>query len=415
MSIFYIIGTRFYFFAIRIASLFNSKASLLINGQRNWRKNLKSKIDPNSKYIWVHCASLGEFEQGRPLIEKFKSDPKTKDFKIILSFFSPSGYEVRKNYPQADIVCYLPFDKKKNAREFLNLINPEFAIFVKYEFWYFYLRELKKQGKSAYIISSIFREKQIFFRSYGKFYLNTLKSFKHIFVQDENSANLLNANGINNVDICGDTRTDRVLQIAKEEYRNEILEQFTKDKTTIVCGSTWPEDEKIIADLIKESDDTSRFIIAPHEIDEKHLQSIETLINFNIVRYSAISNKLPETTKVIIIDSIGLLSKLYRYGDFAYIGGGFGKGIHNILEAAVYNIPIFFGPTHKKFKEAVDLVNLGSAFSINSHSEINSIINTSKLDHNFVVKLQFSTNDYINKSSGSTHYIFNKMQNIGEF
>ena len=415
MLLFYIIGTRFYFFAIRIAALFSSKPALLIDGQKRWKEKLQSKIDPNSKYIWIHCASLGEFEQGRPLIEKFKSDPSTKEYKIILSFFSPSGYEVRKNYEQADIVCYLPFDKRKNAKEFISIVSPKFAVFVKYEFWHFYLKELTNQKIPSYIISAIFRKNQIFFKPYGGFFLKTLKSFKHIFVQDKNSGSLLKSEGISNVEICGDTRADRVLQIANEDYQNSILEDFSKDKNTIICGSTWPEDERLITEFINSSNDDFRFIIAPHEIDEKHLKSIEIQCKHRCIRYSNISDSVDSSTKLVIIDSIGLLSKLYRYGILAYIGGGFGKGIHNILEAAVYNIPVVFGPNHKKFKEAVDLIDLGSAFTINSQIELSNMILKTINNDDFAVNIRFMTNKHINQSSGSTQLIFNKMHYIGEF
>jgi 3-deoxy-D-manno-octulosonic-acid transferase len=415
MRLLYLIATRTYFFAIRIAALFNNKASLLIKGQKDWKNTLSTKIDSQSTYIWIHCASLGEFEQGRPLIEKFKSDPKTKKHKIVLSFFSPSGYEIRKDYQYADIVCYLPFDKKKNAKDFISIINPKFAVFVKYEFWYFYLKELENKNISAYIISTIFRKNQIFFKSYGKFYLNILKRFKHIFVQDQDSETLLSDKQIVNVDICGDTRTDRVIQIASENYNNKTFELFTKDKKTLICGSTWPEDEEKISELINESDDIFRVIIAPHEITEKHLKSLESLIIPRTVRFSSINGDLPKDTKVIIIDSIGLLSKLYRYGTIAYIGGGFGKGIHNILEAAVYNIPVIFGPNYKKFKEAVDLVNLKAAFSIKSKPDLIHITNKLLKDPSSVVEIRSLTKAHINQSAGSTQYIFNKMHNIGEF
>jgi len=415
MLLIYTIATRLYFFAIRLASIFNVKASQIIKGQKNWRQELSSKIKPDSKYILIHCASLGEFEQGRPLIEKLKKDPLTKDFKIVLSFFSPSCYEIRKNYSFADVVCYLPFDKSKNAKDFLNIINPEFAVFVKYEFWYFYLQEFKKQNIPAYSISAIFRETQIFFKPYGKFYLSALKSFKHIFVQDENSGKILLKKNITNFDICGDTRTDRVIQIAKENYQNNIFDEFSKGKNTLVCGSTWPEDEAIIAELINKSNDDYRFIIAPHELDEKHLENIEKAISCGIIRYSKIKEVLPKDVKVIIIDSICLLSKLYRYGKFSYVGGGFGTGIHNILEAVVYKIPVVFGPNYKKFKEACDLVNLGVAFSINSQFELENIIFNTLCDPKKAVEIDNLAKAYISQSSGSTQLIFDKLHYIGQF
>lgn len=415
MLLFYSITTKLYFFAIRVASLFNKKASLLVRGQKNWRQNLSAQIKDGTSYIWFHCASLGEFEQGRPLIEKFKNDPLTKDIKIVLSFFSPSGYEIRKNYKSADIVCYLPFDKSRNAKDFIKIINPRFAIFVKYEFWHYYLQELKNQNIPTYSISAIFRKNQIFFRPYGKFYLNTLKSFKHIFVQDKNSGQLLTKHNINNYDICGDTRTDRVIQIAQEKYYNEILEDFSNNKKTMVCGSTWPEDEAIITQLINKSNKDYRFIIAPHEIDTKHIENIEKSLKVNSIRYSQIKETLPNDLKVIIIDSIGLLSKLYRYGNFSYVGGGFGKGIHNILEAVVYKIPVIFGPNYKKFKEAQDLVNLGVAFSIKNLLELENITFKTLNAPRKAVEINNLAKDYIMQSSGSTQLIFDKLHYIGEF
>ncbi len=415
MLLIYIIGTRLYFLAIRIASAFNLKAKLLIKGQKKWKSNLKDLIIPNENYIWIHCASLGEFEQGRPLIEKLKSEPLTQTYKIILTFFSPSGYEVRRNYDHADIVFYLPFDKRKNAQEFLNIVNPLFAIFVKYEFWYFYLSALKSKNISSYLISAIFRDKQIFFKSYGKFFLKSIKSFTHIFVQDQNSLRLLDTKKITNCDVCGDTRTDRVLEIAKEDYKNDILKKFTKNKNTIVCGSTWPEDEKLISKFVNNSNDTYRFIIAPHEIDDKHITLIEKQLSCNYIRYSEITSEISGEVKLIIIDSIGLLSKLYRFGQIAYIGGGFGKGIHNILEAAVYKIPIIFGPNYKKFKEANDLIKIESAFCVKTTAALICIINRLVSDFDMVVEIRKAINGYINQSSGSTQYIFNKLHNIGEF
>jgi len=401
--------------AIRIASLFNSKAAKMIHGRKDWRTKLKQQIEPNQKYIWFHCASLGEFEQGRPLIEKYKSDNDYKDYKIVLSFFSPSGYDIRKDYEYADIVCYLPFDTKSNAKNLISIINPEFAFFVKYEFWYHTLKQLYNKDIPVFLISAIFRKNQIFFKRAGKAYHKCLYFFAHIFVQDENSKTILAKTGITKVSVCGDTRIDRVVQIASEEYHNEILEKFTLGGKNIVCGSTWPEDEEIISELINESDDNFRVIIAPHEITEKHLKSLESLIIPRAVRFSSINGDLPKDTKVIIIDSIGLLSKLYRYGTIAYIGGGFGKGIHNILEAAVYNIPVIFGPNYEKFKEAVDLINLKAAFSIKSKPDLIHITNELLKDPSRVVEIRNLTKAHINQSAGSTQYIFNKMHNIGEF
>ncbi len=412
MFIVYVIATRLYFFAISIASLFNSKAKLIVKGQKNWKHNLKKQIQKDAKYIWIHCASLGEFEQGRPLIEKIKSNKLTSEYKIVLSFFSSSGYEVRKDYEYADIICYLPFDTQKNAKQFINIIKPEFAVFVKYEFWHFYLKELKNNDIPAYIISAIFRKQQMFFKPYGKFFLKTLKNFKHLFIQDENSAKLLSSKNINNYKICGDTRIDRVVSIANEEYKNSILEKFSENKFTIVCGSTWAKDEKIISQLIDNTDDTYRFIIAPHEVNERHIQDIEKHISMPTVRYSQIENVQTENIKVVIIDSIGMLSKLYRYGKIAYIGGGFGKGIHNTLEAAVYNIPVIFGPNYLKFKEAIDLVNINVAYSIKSYSELENIVKNRLSNIENLNKIKIEAEKYIKRSVNSTQVIFDTLQEL---
>ncbi|MDR2011365.1 MAG: 3-deoxy-D-manno-octulosonic acid transferase [Bacteroidales bacterium] len=381
----------------------------MISGRKSWREDLKKSIKKNQKYIWIHCASLGEFEQGRPLIEKYKSEKP--EYKIILTFFSPSGYEVRKNYEKADIICYLPFDTKKNAKDFINIINPEFAVFVKYEFWYYMIEELNKSKIPFFLISGIFRKNQIFFKPYGKFYLKALKHFSFIFLQDKNSENILNEFGIPNTLVCGDTRIDRVVQIAGEKYDNTIFENFSADSVVIVCGSTWPEDEKIISELINTSGNSYKFIIAPHEVDEKHILNIENSIRNTSLRYSSIKDNAVNTN-VIIIDSIGLLSKLYRYGTIAYIGGGFGKGIHNILEAAVYEIPVIFGPNYKKFKEAIDLTELKSAFCISSFSELQNTINKLVKDESLYKEIQTNIKKYITNSYGATQQIFDKIKYI---
>jgi 3-deoxy-D-manno-octulosonic-acid transferase len=410
MLIFYNLGTQLYFTIVRIAALFNEKAAKMIRGRENWRDELKKKINPQKKYIWFHCASLGEFEQGRPLIEKIKENI-SEDYQIIITFFSPSGYEIRKNYEVANIVCYLPFDGNRNARDFVEIVKPSFAVFVKYEFWYHMLFQLKKKDIPVFLISGIFRKKQIFFRWYGTFYRKSLNFFTHIFLQNKESYDLLKTIGISNTDVCGDTRTDRVISIAKEEYENKILEKFTQNKRTIVFGSSWPADEKIFCEHINSATDEYRFIIVPHEIDEKHLRSLESIINLKTVRYSKLNDELDDST-VIIIDKIGILSKVYRYGQMAYIGGGFGKGIHNILEAVVYKIPVVFGPKYSNFREACDLVQLKVAFSIKTANEYKTIVSMIFDDFETVKYIQNETDGYIISSFGATDKIFNKMHLI---
>jgi len=402
----YKIITQTYFFAIKIASIFNKKAKLMIEGRKNQIQEIKSKIDKNSKYIWFHCASLGEFEQGRPLIEKIKTEKP--EYKIILSFFSPSGYEPRKNYQFADIVCYLPFDSRKNAKEFIETVNPAVAIFVKYEIWYYFLERLNKSKIPTYLIAAIFRPNQVFFKSYGKTYRKALGFFSKIFVQTEETEKLLHKFNFKNTLVCGDTRIDRVVAIANEKYENPILEKFCEGKKCFVYGSTWAADEKIIANFIKSSPEDYVFIIAPHQISEQNIKNVEKRFRIKSQRLSKIETLNPDT-RLIIIDSIGILSKLYRYANVAYIGGGFGKGIHNILEAVVYEIPVVFGPNYKKFNEAVQLIKNEVAFSINNSKEYRNIMNVLISDVNMVEKCEINANSYINNSFGSTHKIFDNL------
>lgn len=377
----------------------------MISGRKNWKDELLSKISKDEKYIWIHAASLGEFEQGRPLIEKIKKQNPHE--KILLTFFSPSGYDIRKNYQFADIVCYLPFDCKKNAREFIKIINPKKVFFVKYEFWCFYIDELFNKKIPLYLISGIFRKNQLFFKPYGKFYLKRLEKFSFFFLQDENSKKILNNFNINNCIVCGDTRHDRVFQIAKDNYSNEYLEKFSKNKNTIVCGSTWIEDEIILCEIFDKLDNDFNLIIAPHEITEKNISYLEKHFGKNAVKFSEIENAKLDNMKLIIIDSIGILSKIYRYGKFAYVGGGFGKGIHNILEATVYNIPVFFGPKYKKFKEAIDLIDENVAFTFNNKEELLKQIQELSLQEKYD-KSKENAKKYFLKSVGATEEIYNR-------
>lgn len=374
MKLLYIIGIWGYTLLIRIFSLFNPKARLFINGRKNIFTLITRKINPAEKHIWFHFASLGEFEQGRPVLEKMKALYPAK--KMIVTFFSPSGYEIRKNYALAD-VFYLPIDTAANAKRFIASINPEMAIFTKYEFWHFYFKELKEQGIPLYVISGIFRESQAFFKWYGSFYRNILKSVTYFFVQNKESENLLNSIGLNHVTISGDTRFDRVYENAQSPKRLNLIESFIGNAPTLVCGSTWPEDEKILSALPQKYPDW-KFIIAPHEIHESHIESIEKQFSVNSARFSVFSadpkalNAKPQT---LIIDNIGMLSSLYEYGKVAYIGGGFGTGIHNTLEAAAFGMPVIFGPKYDKFQEAKDLIAIGAAQSISSTEELTDAFN----------------------------------------
>ncbi len=364
----------FYFFALRIASLFNHKAQLLINGQKNWKTNFESAIKTfnGASVIWVHCASVGEFEQGRPLIEGLRSNyPKHK---ILLTFFSPSGYELHKNYNLADLVMYLPFDSKSNARHFINCSNLKTVIFVKYEFWLHYLWELNSKKIPTYLVSAIIREHQPFFKWYGKAFVKALHNYKTIFVQDENSLLLLKKlNAVNGM-TCGDTRIDRVLSIRTKALELDRVKEFSGSCKIIIAGSTWPEDEALLLNAfvhLKEKHKDLKLIIVPHEVNEKNIVHLEKEIESqkNKINYSLYtSSGSCEGSDLLIVNTVGLLSSLYRYGHMAYVGGGFGNGIHNILEPAVFGSPMIFGPNHQKFNEAQDLLKLGAATEITDGS-----------------------------------------------
>ena len=399
-----------YYLVIRIVSPFNKKAYFFVKGRKNWRKNLTGKVDNNERYIWFHCASLGEFEQGRPVIEEIKK--QFPERKIALTFFSPSGYEIRKNYDLADIIAYLPVDTKKNARDFVSLLNPERVFFVKYEFWYFYISELKKRKIPLFIISAIFRKNQQFFKNtpWGKFYRKMLFQFEHIFIQDEASAQLLKSLGISNYTVSGDTRFDRVAAIARNSKSIPAVEKFRGNARLLVAGSTWKPDEELLTEYINNSKHI-KFIIAPHEVSEANINRLLQMLKIPAIRFSQIEKAETDNFRVIVIDSIGLLSSLYRYGNVAYIGGGFGVGIHNILEAATFGLPIIFGPNYSKFKEAVDLTSKGGAFTISNFNQLETIADTLLYDDETSRKASEICLKYITENVGSTTIIMKKILN----
>lgn len=383
MSFLYNISIYSYLIVIQIASLFNAKAKLWIVGRKDIFKKIKLAIAasnskaPNSKLIWFHCASLGEFEQGRPLMELMKKQDSS--IKILLTFFSPSGYEIRKNYSGADLVFYLPIDTPKYAQKFIEISKPTAVFFIKYEFWYNYLNELKNKNIPTYLVSGIFREDHYFFKPLGSWFRKQLDCFTHFYLQDEQSEKLLNSIGYANTTVTGDTRFDRVSEVAKQVQKIDFVEQFIQDKKILIVGSSWEEDEKIIANFLENPKSqilNYKIIIAPHEIDENHIASIEAKFipllrrAGGCLRYSSANESNIKDAQILIIDNIGMLSSLYQYGTIAYIGGGFGKGIHNILEAATFGLPIIFGPNYQKFTEAKDLIKLGGAFSIKEVSEL---------------------------------------------
>lgn len=356
-----------YTIIFRLVACFHHKARLMVRGHRQACSILKQQIDIHVPYIWFHAASLGEFEQGRPLMEKIKTD--YPQYKILLTFYSPSGYEVRKDYAGADVVCYLPFDTERNAIDFLNLARPSMAIFIKYEFWSNYLTQLHQMQVPTYIISAVFRPKQVFFRWYGVWYRNLLNYFSYFFVQDEPSRQLLRMIGLTNVVVAGDTRFDRVVQNKEKAQLLPYVDQLRKPNTiTLVAGSSWPKDELFLISYFN-SHPNIKMIIAPHETHEEHIQSIISKLERPYVRFSEATAEEVNKSDCLIVDCIGLLSTLYRYGDIAYIGGGFGQGIHNSLEAAVYGIPVVFGPNFQKFREAIGLVACKGAFPVGSEAD----------------------------------------------
>ena len=392
----YNIVIYFVLWGIAIASLFNEKVRKMWRGEREAFKILKQKVDPSAKYVWFHAASLGEFEQGRPLMERIRKE--YPQYKILLTFYSPSGYEVRKNYEGADIICYMPVDTRLNAIRFLRLVRPVMAFFIKYEFWSNFLHILKHRNIPTYSVSSIFREDQVFFKWYGRSYANVLKCFTRFFVQNEESKRLLEGIGITDVDVVGDTRFDRVLQIKEAAKHLPICEAFRKgvavsssssalssfdaekesrpDFKVFVAGSSWPPDEEIFISFFNEHKDW-RLLIAPHVIAEEHLKLILSLLkNKKVVRYTQTNPEEAAKADVLIIDCFGLLSSMYNYGDVAYIGGGFGVGIHNTLEAAVWNMPVIFGPNNKKFQEAQGLLKSGGGFEITNYESFEGLMNS---------------------------------------
>ncbi|MGL4779702.1 MAG: 3-deoxy-D-manno-octulosonic acid transferase [Bacteroidales bacterium] len=389
--------------AVKIMACFKEKEKKLAEGQKKVFSYLSNNRNANDQYIWFHASSLGEFEQGRPMIEKIKREQPKK--KILLTFFSPSGYEVRKNYALADMICYLPFDKPANVKRFLDIVNPEKAVFIKYEFWYNYLSELNHRAIPTYIISAIFRPEQLFFKPWGGWYRKMLTFFDQLFVQDNASEELLTEIGIHNVVVCGDTRFDRVIDIMKEAKELSLIDQFAKDQFILVAGSSWPKDEDIFINYFN-CNKNMKLIIAPHEIHEEHLKSIESKIKRSFVRYSQIKDQDLQAVDCILIDCFGLLSSIYRYGKVAYIGGGFGVGIHNVLEAAVYGVPVIWGPNYSKFREAKSLINSGGGFSINNAEEFSNLLDKLRGNQSFLNSSSISSLNYVAENAGATGKIY---------
>ncbi len=399
MKIIYNIGIVLFTGLAWLISPCNHKVRLWINGRKNWFELLKKKISSGERYVWIHCASLGEFEQGIPVIEAIKKGKP--HVKIILTFFSPSGYEVRKNYQMADIICYLPSDTPGNAEKFINLVDPAVVIFVKYEFWYNYLSILGKKKIPLYLISGIFRNDQHFFKWYGTFFRRMLNRFTWFFVQDQQSLELLGTIGLENVTVAGDTRFDRVVQIAGTARDIPQLERFRGNEKLFLAGSSWKQDEEIISGYINRFPDRMKWVFAPHEIDSGSIERLVKLLKIKYVKFSEFTDDASDA-RVLIIDNIGMLSSAYRYASIAAIGGGFGKGIHNILEPACWSIPVLFGPNHQKFREAVELIKLGGADSFKDYNGFERIIDQWLKDEVKYKKAAEAAGKYIRENAGAT-------------
>ena len=407
MKVVYSIGIRCYYFLIVFSSLFNSKAKRWLQGRRNIFSSLKDSIGSEKGIAWFHCASLGEFEQGRPVIEEYKKRFPSK--KILLTFFSPSGYEMRKNYSEANWVFYMPLDTRKNAKRFLDIINPDIVLFVKYEFWLHFLGELNKRRIPTFLISANFRKDQMFFKSYGSWYRKALSYFSFLFVQNEESKQLLESINIENVTVAGDTRFDRVYSIASQSKGIELAKRFSNGSKILIAGSTWPRDEDFLAEYINKEKGSVKYIIAPHEISEAGIVRLERLLKVSSIRFSRADVAIVDDKKVLIIDNVGMLSTLYKYGNVAYIGGGFGKGIHNILEAAVFGQPVLFGPNYLKFSEAVGLINEKGAFTFSDYAQMEEFLNRFFENEEELDKVSSISMNFVKMRIGATEKILNKI------
>lgn len=398
-----------YTFIIWIASLFNQKAKKWISGRKFQFKNISKVVQPGDRVVWFHCASLGEFEQGKPVIESVRKN--FPNHKILLTFFSPSGYEVRKNTEVADHVFYLPVDTKKNARKFIKKVNPRIAIFIKYEFWFNYINELSKNKIPTLVVSAIFRSSQYFFKPWGFWSSAHLQKITYFFVQDESSVELLNKIKVYHTEVSGDTRFDRVLQLVSESRSYQAVEQFGNNKKLIVAGSTWPADENVLIELVKELPDNFGLVIAPHEVNDERISSvIRQFEEFHPQKYSCFESADSGQCRVLIIDNVGLLAFLYRYATLAYVGGGFGVGIHNILEAATYGLPTIFGPNYKKFREATELIAKKAAFSIKDPKDCISTVMELLNDKVKYEEACTRAITYVQENSGATESVLDKIK-----
>ena len=400
---------KLYRLAISVSSFFNPKARLWIQGRKNWRRKLRSGIEKKpGNYVWIHASSVGEFEQGRPILELIRK--QYPEFRILLTFFSPSGFEQFKNYEQADMVFYLPLDSPRNANAFIKIVQPKLAVFVKYEFWYFYFKTLRLADIPFVLISAKLSSKHVFFQWYGRWYKRVLKFPTMYFVQDMESEMLLKNEGVVQVDIAGDTRIDRVTQIVEAESELSRIEEFKNGKPLLILGSSWRTEEQYLAKYLHQLENQWKVIIAPHEVNEKVIKRIMDSLPVPSKRYSRWdSEKNLATDRVLVIDSIGLLSRVYRYADLAIIGGGFIDGIHNILEPSVFGVPSFFGPNYKKFNEANELIKLGGAFSFGSYEEFTTLLSEYTTDIKRREEASQVCSSYIQKNKGASIKIMNRL------
>lgn len=410
MKLLYNIGIGAYHLGIRLYSPFNGKARKFLQGRQNWQEKLKAAINHDAPILWFHCASLGEFEQGRSLIEAIKK--KHPKYKVLLTFYSPSGYEVRKEYKHADWVFYLPTDGASNAKRFLEIVQPKMAVFVKYEFWFHYLNALKTTGIKTYIVSAIFRPDQHFFKWYGGWFRKMLNAFDHIFVQDDKSLELLQSIDIEHVSKSGDTRFDRVFAITATKFSIPIIEDFKQGQKVIIVGSSWPAEERMIARFVKEGPKDIKFIIAPHEVHKSHIDSIMSEMPSETIKYSEATVESIKDARVLVIDNIGMLSNLYQYAEIAVIGGGFGRGIHNTLEAATFGLPVIIGPNYKKFKEAIDLVDRGGAFAIHNYDGMSDCLKMLLENDEKLKAASTASRSYVELEKGATDAILEELKSL---
>ena len=425
MAILYSISIFFYGLAIRLASLFNPKARQWVKGRRRINRKLKELMQSNNDQwkgtVWFHCASLGEFEQGRPVMERFRE--LYPQYRIVLTFYSPSGYEVRKNYTGVDGIFYLPLDTPGNARKWVRILKPKLVFFIKYEYWFNFLKELNRQNSSVFIISAIFHKNQLFFKSYGEWFRQQLKYISWFFVQSEEAKQLVESLEIKHYTITGDTRFDRVYEITQQKQPFPEIEKFAGQSKLFLGGSTWEPDEAMILDLINKNHPDLKFIIAPHEVHPSRIEELQSKINHHltsspvhqspVIRCSELTSENATSARVIILDSIGILAHLYQYATFSMIGGGFGVGIHNTLEAAAFGNPVMFGPNYQKFTEACDLIRLGGAFCINRSTDLSNIVNKLLEDQEELKRVSNISKNYVEQGRGATKRILHGIQNLG--